>query len=471
MRRSPPLPARQGLIILFVIAVVIAYGLMNTSYPWTLISGQVALSNRMLMTLVSPEFVTGSPHTAQWLANYSRALGQIAVHAGIGGLALSLCALQFIPGLRQRSPRTHRLIGWVAVSATLLSMAGAFAYLSATPLKDVFAGPTFGIGLWLLAISTAMSIVMGVVTARQRHWREHMGWMTITGALLLTAPLLRAGDLLVGRLFPIHVDDAASLMVGGLNSLTMWACLWWAQRAGQREMPLPPARAVYPPVAWMAIAALGVVVMAHEALLAPMGMDLMAALGHPRGASDMLPRAATAWALLSLLVLPKTAHVLRDEAWHQSDIRMPRGLAALTLAQGMAALYAASPWGAGGWQSYNQATLTGVWAVSGAISVVWSLAALSGRLDGREGSRARLMGLIHHLAPGAWALMLPFLPWWGLDGRTVLAVTAMLAEGWVAWYGGASALGLTLPGMPRPAAKASAAAVAPAQRSTTNALA
>jgi len=466
-RPTSPLPPRHRLLILAAITVVVAFGLMNTSYPWTLIHRQVAWSNVMLSVLVSPDFVSGSPHTPQWLANYSRALGAIATHAGIGGLALSLCALQFIPGLRQRSPRAHRLIGWVAVGTTLLSMVGAIAYLSATPLKQVFGGPTFGIGLWLLAISTLMSIAMGVVTARQRNWREHMGWMTMTGALLLTAPLLRVGDVVVGQLLPVHVDDAANLLVGGLNALGMWACLWWAQRAGQRELPLPAARAVYPPAVWMVIAGLGVALIAHETLLAPLGLDLLAALGHPRGASEMLPRAATGWGLLTLLVLPETARVLRDDAWHQGDVRMPRSLAALTLAQGLAALYAASPWGAGGWHSYNQATLTGVWAVSGAISVLWSLAALAGRLDGRAAHRNRLMGLIHHLAPGAWALMLPLLPWWGLDAGAILAAAAMLGQGWVDWYGGASALGLSLPGMPRPAGSTAPSS----QPSTSNALA
>jgi Predicted membrane protein (DUF2306) len=472
-RPTSPLPPRQRLFILAALCVVIAYGLMNTSYPWTLITGQMAWSNVMLSALVSPDFVSGSPHTPQWLANYSRAFGQIAVHAGIGGLALSLCALQFVPGLRQRSPRAHRLIGWVAVGATLLSMVGAIAYLSATPLHQVFGGPTFGIGLWLLAISTLMSIAMGVLTARRRNWREHMGWMTMTGALLLTAPLLRIGDVLVGRMFPVHVDDAANLLVGGLNALAMWACLWWAQRAGQRELPLLPAQSVYPPAAWMVVAALGVALIVHETLLAPMGLDLMAALGHPRNASEMLPRAATTWGLITLLVMPETARVLRDDAWHQGDLRMPRSLAALTLAQGLAALFAASPWGAGGWQTYNHATLTGVWAVSGAISVVWSLAALAGRLDGRQAHRARLMGLIHHLAPGAWALMLPLLPWWGLDAGAVLAVAAMLGQGTVTWYGGASALGLALPGMPRKAGTPATTGpmATTASGSTTNALA
>jgi hypothetical protein len=473
MARSPaPLPPRHRLLILTALAITIAYGLVNTSYPWTLLSGQVAWSNQMLMTLVSPDFMTGARDTPQWLANYARALGAIATHAGIGGLALSLCALQFIPGLRQRSPRAHRLIGWVAVGATLLSMVGAFAYLSATPLKQVFAGPTFGIGLWLLAISTSMSIVMGVATARQRHWREHMGWMTMTGALLLTAPLLRIGDVLLGHLLPahipLHVDDAANLLVGGLNTLSMWACLWWVQRAGQRELPLLASRPVLPPAAWMGVAALGVALITHEALMAPLGMDLLAAMGQARSATDMLPRAALPWALLTLMVLPEAARVLRDEAWHQGDAHLPRGLACLALTQGLAAMWTASPWGMGGWQTHNQATLTGVWAVSGAVTVVWSLAGLAGRLDGRDASRARLLGLIQLLAPGAWALMLPLLPWWGLDAGTVLATAALLGAGWVAWYGGASALGLSLPGMPQPQAPAPAGQARP---STTNALA
>jgi len=471
-RLTPPLPTRHRLIILATLAVAVAYGLMNMSYPWTLLSGQVAWSNRLLMTLVSDTFVTGSPHTPQWLANYARALGSIAVHAGVGGLALSLCALQFIPGLRQRSPRTHRVIGWAAVCATVLAMAGSAAFLWATPLQEGFGGPTFGIGLWLLALSTLMSIAMGVVTALQRRWREHMGWMTMVGALLLTAPLLRVGDVALGRWLPIRIDDAANLLVGGLTTVSFWMCLWWAQRAGQRDMPLPAPQAVLPPAAWSGIAALGVVMVAHETLLAPHGLDLLRALGHPRTTGDLLPQAATGWGLLTLLVLPLSARVLRHDAQRPEAAPLPRTLAWLTLAQGLAALWLASTWGAGGWSSYNQATLTGTWAFSGAVSVAWSLAALAGRLDGRDAGRARVMGLIHHMGPGAWVLMLAFLPWLGLDVGTMLAAAAMLGQGWVAWYGGASALGLTLPGAPRLQAAAQATTATTAGTpSTSNALA
>ncbi|MEY2842486.1 MAG: hypothetical protein RI920_523, partial [Pseudomonadota bacterium] len=62
-RPTSPLQPRHRLLILTAITVVVAFGLMNTSYPWTLIHRQVAWSNVMLSVLVSPDFVSGSPHT------------------------------------------------------------------------------------------------------------------------------------------------------------------------------------------------------------------------------------------------------------------------------------------------------------------------------------------------------------------------------------------------------------------------
>ena len=373
-RRPAPLPRGQLLAIWLTVLTCVGYGLMNTSYPWTLLTGQVSWSTRALMALVSPDFMSGSAHVPEWLANYTRATGSIGLHAALGGLALSLCAAQFIPGMRQRWPRVHRAIGWSAVGTCLLSMVGSVAFLLSTPLQQVFGGPIFGIGLWLLAFSTAMSLTQGVLMARQRRWPEHMGWMTLTTTLLMAAPLLRVGDVVLGRSLPIRVDDAGNLLVAGLTTVSAWMGLWWATRAGQRELPLPPGRLVLPPAAWAGLAALGVMLVAHEWLLVPWGLDALAWLGHPRTAADLMPRAATPWALLTLLVLPETARVLRDEAWHQGDMRLPRSQAWLALTQGLAALWTASTWGAGGWAHYNQAALTGYWAFSGGVSVCWGLA-------------------------------------------------------------------------------------------------
>ena len=449
-----PLPLATRSAIWLAVLVCVAYGLMNTSYFWTLTHHELAWSNRLLTSLIGEQFYSGSPHLAQWLANYDRAAGSIGTHAVIGGLALSLFALQFVPGLRQRSPRTHRWIGWSAVALAAVSMAGSMAFLRATPLQQGFGGPIFGVGLWLLALSTLQSLWMGVLRARQRRWRDHMGWMTLTTALLMSAPVLRVGYVAAGKLMGLTVDMASAWMVSGLTMTNFWLCLAWVHRAGQRELPMAPAAPVFQPRTWMAVAMLGAAGVMHEALLAPQGLDLASWFGGHRGSADLLPRAATAWALLTLLVLPEAARALGDETRSQGQQSLPRGLAWLALAQGAVALWTAGPWAVGTPASYEQAALSGTWAFTGANTVLWALAALTGKLDGPQAARARTMGLVLLLAPSGAMFALPIMLIVGLPAGTALAASASLGLGWMAFYGMTSALGLPLPGA-RPVAQPS----------------
>ena len=57
--------------------------------------------------------------------------------------------------------------------------------------------------------------------------------------------------------------------------------------------------------------------------------------------------------------------------------RLPRGLAALALAQAVVALWTASPWGVGQPTTCEQAALAGAWAFSGASSALWAVAAIA----------------------------------------------------------------------------------------------
>jgi len=343
-------------------------------------------------------------------------------------------------------------------------MAASLAYLSVTPLQQGFGGPIFGVGLWLLALSTLQCMTMGVLRARQRRWREHMAWMTMTTALLMTAPLLRIGYVAVGRLMQVPVDIASAWMVGGLTTLSFWLCLAWVHRAGQRELPLAAATPVFRPATWMAMTLVGAVVLLHEALLAPQGIDLAAAFGAHRSPADLLPRTATAWALITMLVLPEAARSLGDESRRQGQVRLPRSLAGLALGQALLALWTAGPCstcGLGIPATTEQAALAGTWAFSGASTALWAIAGLSGRLDGLHAARARTLGLVLLLAPCGAVFALPLMLVLGLPAATVLAACASLGLGWMAFYGVTSALGLSLPGT-RPAAAAA---------STSNALA
>ena len=131
----------------------VAFGLMAIEFSLALRADQVAWWARVqaLATGEAYSFGAGSAHGMYPV--YRRALAAMSSHTALGGGALALAVLQFVPGLRRRHPRLHRATGALVIAAVATSMGGALLYLARTPLAGVYASPAFGLALWALALA------------------------------------------------------------------------------------------------------------------------------------------------------------------------------------------------------------------------------------------------------------------------------------------------------------------------------
>ncbi len=87
-----------------------------------------------------------------------------------------LGAFQFVPGIRRRHPRWHRMAG------RLLVPAGLVASLSGLWLSHFYElPPTDGVALYLIrmVVGTAMTaaLVLGLLAVRRRDFVHHEAWM------------------------------------------------------------------------------------------------------------------------------------------------------------------------------------------------------------------------------------------------------------------------------------------------------
>jgi uncharacterized membrane protein len=96
----------------------------------------------------------------------------IIVHAGTAATALLLGPFQFIPAIRQRWYRVHRLMGRAYVLCCLT-------------------GGSSGLVLAALGISWIYATSKGWSTARARRFAEHRRWMIRSFALTFAAVMLR----------------------------------------------------------------------------------------------------------------------------------------------------------------------------------------------------------------------------------------------------------------------------------------
>lgn len=438
MRTAPPTPVR--LLALLTLLVAALFGLASLVYPINMLQGQWPLVSRLMAELVSRDFVMGDPQTMQQVIhNYTRGVLGISAHTALGGLALSACTLQFIPSLRRRHPRVHRAVGLVAVASTVGAMIGAMTYLWITPAAETVSGAAFAAALWLQAVTTLLSLGLAVASIRRREIRAHMGWMALMMASLMTAPLLRIGDVIVGWLLPLNLTQTTAGLAVILMPQAVLLMAWWMQRVGRLDLPLLPPQLSMLPSALRVLAWMGVATVLHEGLLAPWGLD---ALAHWRGAEVRLPGIADIWAVSSALLLPGLLHdlpeVLRGRPMQASTL-----LLMATAACG-ALLIAGQIQG----HSLNQIGHRFYWAAFGACSLAWSLAGMLWRGTSRVQTNWRILGLMNGLTPAVWLPYALGLALTGWPADTITTGVLTLSWGFFAWHGFATAFGLPLPGVP-----------------------
>lgn len=438
MRTAPPTPVR--LLALLTLLVAALFGLASLVYPINMLQGQWPLVSRLMAALVSRDFVMGDPQTMQQVIhNYTRGVLGISAHTALGGLALSACTLQFIPSLRRRHPRVHRAVGLVAVASTVGAMIGAMTYLWITPAAETVSGAAFAAALWLQAVTTLLSLGLAVASIRRREIRAHMGWMALMMASLMTAPLLRIGDVIVGWLLPLNLTQTTAGLAVILMPQAVLLMAWWMQRVGRLDLPLLPPQLSMLPSALRVLAWMGVATVLHEGLLAPWGLD---ALAHWRGAEVRLPGIAGIWAVSSALLLPSLLHDLPEVL--RGRPMQARTLLLMASAACGALLIAGQIQGHG----LNQIGHRFYWAAFGACSLAWSLAGMLWRGTSRVQTNWRILGLMNGLTPAVWLPYALGLALTGWPADTITTGVLTLSWGFFAWHGFATAFGLPMPGVP-----------------------
>ncbi len=153
--------------------------LKTTAWTVMLISslmiGLYALSF-FLIDAINPDFkvkFAGSPFSA-----WGHIIG--------GGLCLSIGALQFHQGLRQKFPAFHRLIGKVYLICVLVG--GIAGFLMAFGANG---GPVAKFGFGMLAIVWLYSGAMAYASIRRRDIKQHQEWMIRNFSLTFGAVMLR----------------------------------------------------------------------------------------------------------------------------------------------------------------------------------------------------------------------------------------------------------------------------------------
>lgn len=438
MRTAPPTLAR--LLAMLALLVAALFGLASMVYPINMLQGQWPLVSQLMASLLSRDFVIGDPQTMQQVMhNYTRGFLGISAHTALGGLALSACTLQFIPSLRRRHPRVHRAVGMVAVASTAGAMVGAMAYLWITPAVDTVSGAAFAAALWLQAVTTLLALGLAVASIRRREIRAHMGWMALMMASLMTAPLLRIGDVIVGWLLPLNLTQTTAGLAVILMPQAVLLMAWWMQRVGRLDMPLLPPQLSMLPAALRVLVWMGVATVLHEGLLAPWGLD---ALAHWRGAEVRLPGIAGIWAVGTALLLPSLLHDLPEVL--RGRPMQARTLLLMATAGCGALLIAGQIQG----HSLNQIGQRFYWAAFGACGLAWSVASMLWRGHSRVQTNWRILGLMNGLTPAVWLPYALGLALTGWPADTITTGVLTLSWGFFAWHGFATAFGLPMPGVP-----------------------
>jgi predicted membrane protein DUF2306 len=137
----------------------------------------------------------------------------LSIHALPAGLALVIGPWQFVPRLRARFPRVHRVAGRVYLISVVVA-SGAAAYASAVtksgfPLQVAF---YILIAAWLYTGAKAYRAI------RRREVQLHRIWMIRNYALTFAAVTLRVYLVVFGLIFP-------SLNEGSIYTAAAWAGL------------------------------------------------------------------------------------------------------------------------------------------------------------------------------------------------------------------------------------------------------
>lgn len=133
-------------------------------------------------------------------------------HIFTGVACMLLGGWQFWPAFRKRFMRLHRLIGGIYVVTVPISVLLSFAYLTVTAPHNLYTRLTAWVALWLFGTVALWSVGAAVYALKQRRIHEHMGYMALSFACMLVAPMLRLNWVMLAWMFP-HIDQETLSMV------------------------------------------------------------------------------------------------------------------------------------------------------------------------------------------------------------------------------------------------------------------
>lgn len=99
---------------------------------------------------------------------------------------LVLGAFQFVPSLRQRHPRYHRLAGRVLIPAGLVGAASGLWMTAAYDLPATDGG-LLPLVRWVFGLAMIAALVLGLVSVRRRDFAAHRAWMIRAYAIGIAA--------------------------------------------------------------------------------------------------------------------------------------------------------------------------------------------------------------------------------------------------------------------------------------------
>lgn len=386
---------RRALSLLPVIGCVI-FGFVAAEHVPSLLWGTKALWSRWQAALVSESYSYG-PRSVDALTTpvYRAHLVKMGLHMAFGGLALAAGVTQFFPSLRRQYPRLHRRLGLVTVSAVAASMVGALAFLLSIHIVDAYGGPVFYLGLFGLALQTLGALAAAMLAIRARRFRAHMGWMAVAFAGIFTAPLLRLEWIAFGWWTPLTLEQAD--LAGAMTIVPLALVLLgvWMTLVGDAEFPAARSETRSSPRLWIALSLASVLVVIHEAILAPRGIDLWS-----RSSGERLPAAAIFWGVAALAALADAPSAMREAL--AGRLRVRTQVFGLATCAGMMMIAIAQPS-----QAQAEIGLRYFWGGSALLgTAILALAQLT-----RESSSGRrawaVMWQFLLLLPLAWPLLVP----------------------------------------------------------------
>lgn len=158
------------------------------------------------------------PVVATW--HFALLVGHIAT----GTVALIVGTAQFVPWIRRKHPRVHRVIGRIYLFGGVFP--SAVLGLPVALLSS--SGPAARAGLFLMAVMWLVTAVQAYRAVRQRRYGDHREWMIRNFVLTLSALTLRAWlGLLIFVLLPsletTYGDDFDLLFRDAYTSATWLA--------------------------------------------------------------------------------------------------------------------------------------------------------------------------------------------------------------------------------------------------------